>query len=183
MLNEKETIKISKFISLVLRHNPALIGLTLDVNGWAETGDLIKKMNENEFEITPSVLHHIVATNTKKRFSLGEGGKKIRANQGHSIEVELDLKKSMPPDYLYHGTGERSVSSILAAGLEKRKRHHVHLSADIETARLVGKRHGKARIFIVAAGEMSKEEFAFYLSDNNVWLTENVPVRYLKLIE
>jgi len=183
MINEKENTKISKFISLLLRHKPEIIGLALDENGWVEVDDLIEKMNKNGFKITVDILNHIVTTNSKKRFSFNDSKTKIRASQGHSIEVELHLKETPPPKYLYHGTAEKSVSSILKSGLEKRNRQYVHLSSDPQTARIVGQRHGKATVFMVAAGKMKEDGFPFYLSDNNVWLIENVPVNYLKLLE
>jgi putative RNA 2'-phosphotransferase len=181
MINEKENTRISKFISLVLRHKPETINLILDGNGWADTSDLITKMNNHGFQVTVDILNHIVFTNNKKRFAYNETQTKIRANQGHSIDVELELKEAQPPAYLYHGTGEKSVNAILVTGLNKRNRQHVHLSSDIETAITVGQRHGKAKIFIIAAGQMKMEGFSFYLSDNNVWLIDNVPVKYLEL--
>ena len=183
MINEKENKKISKFLSFVLRHNPESIGLKLDDNGWAETEDLLKKMNDRGFNVTADVLNHIVATNSKQRFSFNENKTKIRASQGHSINVELNLKAATPPEYLYHGTGEKFVSSILANGLQKRERQQVHLSKDRETAIEVGQRHGKPRVFIVEATHMCSEGFLFYLSDNNIWLTDHVPAQYLRLSE
>ena len=183
MINEKENKKISKFLSFVLRHNPQSIGLKLDENGWAETKDLLEKMNANAFEVTAEILDHIVATNNKQRFSFNETKTKIRASQGHSIDVELNLKQTTPPQYLYHGTGEKFVNSILLTGLEKRNRQHVHLSNNMETAIQVGQRHGKPKVFIIESAQMSSEGFLFYLSDNNIWLTDHVPVKYLRLSE
>lgn len=183
MINEKENIRIGKFLSLVLRHKPETIDLTLDDNGWADIKELIQKMNNYGFHITIDILDYVVDTNNKKRYSYDETKNRIRANQGHSIEVELDLEEAEPPQYLYHGTGEKSVNSILATGLEKRNRQHVHLSKDIETAILVGKRHGKPKVFVVASAQMKIEGFSFYLSKNNVWLIDNVPVKYLKLFD
>jgi putative RNA 2'-phosphotransferase len=183
MISEKETTRISKFLSLVLRHKPETIGLTLDNNSWADVGELIDKMNVHNFRVTRDILNSVVATNNKQRFFFNDDRTKIRANQGHSIEVELQLKEVNPPEYLYHGTGEKAVSSILEAGLEKRSRQHVHLSTDIATATAVGKRHGKPKVFIVDSRQMQQDGFVFYLSENNVWLTDNVPVGYLKLIE
>lgn len=183
MINEKENIKISKFLSLVLRHKPETIGLTLDENGWAKVEELIDKMNRYNFKITRDIINNVVATNNKQRFSFNKDNTKIRANQGHSIQVELDLKEIIPPEYLYHGTGEKAVTSILNTGLQKRVRHHVHLSGDIPTAINVGSRHGKPKVFIVAAQQMKEDGYKFYISENNVWLTDNVPVQYLKLIE
>ena len=183
MINEKENKKISKFLSYVLRHKPESIDLKLDGNGWAETNDLLEKMKANTFEVSAEMLEHIVATNNKQRFSFNENKTKIRASQGHSINVELNLKAATPPEYLYHGTGEKFVSSILANGLQKRERQQVHLSKDTETAIEVGQRHGKPRVFIVEAAHMCSEGFLFYLSDNNIWLTDHVPAKYLSLSE
>jgi putative RNA 2'-phosphotransferase len=183
MISEKENKRISKFLSFVLRHQPEFIGLNLDENGWADVNDLLNKMNSNGFQVTNELLDHIVATNNKKRFAFDDNKSKIRASQGHSIDVELGLKEMTPPEFLYHGTAEKSVESILASGLEKRDRQHVHLSSDKITAKAVGGRHGQPKIFIVAASQMKEDGFAFYLSENNVWLTDNVPARYLKLLE
>jgi putative RNA 2'-phosphotransferase len=182
MISEKETTRISKFLSLVLRHKPEAIGLTLDENGWADVGELIDKMNGHNYKITRDILNSVVVTNNKQRFSFNGDKTKIRANQGHSIQVELDLKEMTPPEYLYHGTGEKAVTSILKTGLQKRARHHVHLSGDIATAITVGSRHGKPKVFTVAALQMLRDGYKFYLSENNVWLTDQVPVQYLNLI-
>ena len=168
MINETENKKISKFLSFVLRHKPESIGLKLDDNGWADTSDLLEKINGRGFEITPEILQHIVDTNNKKRFLLSENKTRIRASQGHSIDVELNLKETKPPQYLYHGTSEKFVTSILITGLEKRNRQHVHLSNDMETAIKVGQRHGKPKVFIVESEKMNLEGFSFYLSDNAV---------------
>lgn len=183
MISEKENKRISKFLSFVLRHQPEFIGLELDSNGWADVNELLNKMNSNGFQVTNEMLDHIVATNNKKRFAFDESKLKIRASQGHSIEVELGLKETTPPAFLYHGTSEKSVESILASGIEKRDRQHVHLSGDTVTAKSVGGRRGKPKIFIVAAAQMKEDGFVFYLSENNVWLIDNVPARYLKLLE
>jgi putative RNA 2'-phosphotransferase len=183
MIGEKETTRISKFLSLVLRHKPEAIGLTLDENGWADVEELIDKMNGHNYKITRDILNCVVATNNKQRFSFYNDNTKIRANQGHSIQVELNLKEMMPPEYLYHGTGEKAVPSILRTGLQKRARQHVHLSEDILTAIIVGKRHGKPWVFSIAAKQMKDDGYKFYLSENNVWLTDHVPIQYLKLTE
>ncbi|HZH95740.1 MAG TPA: RNA 2'-phosphotransferase [Flavisolibacter sp.] len=183
MNNEKNTVRISKFMSLVLRHKPQTIGLTVDENGWAATNDLIEKMNANGHYITPDILNYVVATNDKKRFSFNEDKSKIRASQGHSINVDLALKETDPPACLYHGTGEKYVESILKTGLQKKTRQHVHLSQDTGTARTVGQRHGRPVIFTVAAEQMKGDGFTFYLSENHVWLTDFVPLKYLQLIK
>jgi putative RNA 2'-phosphotransferase len=183
MINEKENTRISKFLSMVLRHKPETIGLSPDKNGWVDATSLIEKMNEHGFNVTAEIIEHIVATNNKKRFMLDETKTMIRASQGHSIEIDLGLQEKEPPEYLYHGTGEKSVGSILANGLERRNRQHVHLSSDIQTATVVGKRHGNPKVFIIAAKTMKAEGFSFYLSDNNVWLVDKVPASYLTLLD
>ena len=183
MLNEKETTRISKFLSLVLRHQPQTIGLQLDENGWAAVAELLLKMAEHKMPLLVEDLQHVVATNAKKRFAFNEDGTKIRASQGHSIEVELELQPQVPPATLYHGTSEKSVASILSVGLNKRSRNHVHLSTDTATAIAVGKRHGKPIIFEVATAQMQADGYVFYLSENKVWLTDNVPAKYLKVLE
>lgn len=180
MNREKVEIRLSKFLSLVLRHQPETINITLDENGWTDTQTLIQKINQTEFSIDFHTLKYIVDTNSKKRFAFNETCSKIRANQGHSVEVELGYISQIPPQVLFHGTGQKSVNSILETGLQKRKRHHVHLSADIEAAIKVGQRHGKPFVFEVLAEEMFSNNYEFYLSANGVWLTDNVPVKYLK---
>jgi putative RNA 2'-phosphotransferase len=180
MNKEKEEIKLSKFLSLVLRHQPETIGIILDENGWTDTRLLIEQVNQNGFQIDLDALKHIVETNSKKRFALNDTFDKIRANQGHSVEVELGYVSQKPPEILYHGTGQKSVSSILETGLEKRERHHVHLSADFKTAIKVGQRHGIPFVFEVLAEQMYNDSFEFFISDNGVWLTDNVPTKYLK---
>lgn len=176
----KNEVTISKFLSLVLRHQPELIGIILDQNGWTDVNELIEKANNYGIKLDRQALNHIVETNPKKRFSFNENLDKIRASQGHSVEIELGYTPQKPPEILYHGTGEKLVPSILKTGLEKRKRQHVHLSSDLETAIKVGQRHGKPFVLEVLAEQMHHQGFQFYLSDNGVWLTEVVPVGYLK---
>lgn len=147
MLSEKETTKISKFLSLVLRHQPEKIGLPLDDNGWADVAVLLEKLNTNGLPIDRDILNHIVATNPKKRFAFNDGLDKIRASQGHSIEVNLGYEPQQPPEILYHGTATSNIDSITRSGLKKRSRTHVHLSANIDTAINVGSRHGSPIIF------------------------------------
>ncbi|RYD56544.1 MAG: RNA 2'-phosphotransferase [Sphingobacteriales bacterium] len=178
-MNEKQLTKTSKFLSLVLRHQPETIGIELDNNGWTDVKTLIERANAYGVELDEATLDHLVATNSKKRFAFNDAHDKIRANQGHSVDVELGFPSRLPPEILYHGTGEKSVQSIMDKGLDKGSRHHVHLSADTETASKVGQRHGKPFIFEVMAGQMHKDGFAFYISDNGVWLTEHVPAKYL----
>ncbi|MGA8943789.1 MAG: RNA 2'-phosphotransferase [Thermoactinomyces sp.] len=173
-------VKHSKFLSKVLRHRPEMIGIQLDKNGWVNVEELLVACQQHGVSIDRETLERIVATNDKRRFSFSEDGQKIRANQGHSIPVDLDLEPITPPDRLYHGTASRFLQSIYKKGLVKRKRHHVHLSGDPVTARKVGVRHGLPVILTVLAKEMHQDGYLFYRSANGVWLTEFVPVRYLR---
>lgn len=181
MINEKETTKISKLLSLVLRHQPDYLGITLDEAGWTDVVILMEKAADAGVRFDLAVLKHVVETNNKKRFAFNDDFTKIRANQGHSVEVELGYSPQTPPEMLYHGTGSGAVESIRKTGLEKRSRQHVHLSHETETAINVGQRHGKPVVFVVRALEMHNDGFAFFLSDNGVWLTDHVPVKYLEL--
>jgi putative RNA 2'-phosphotransferase len=180
MISDKQIKHISKFLSLVLRHQPETIGIKLDQNGWADVTELIEKANIYGIKIDQAVVNYIVTTNSKKRFAFNDTSDKIRASQGHSVKIELGYKNQKPPEILFHGTSEISVQSILKIGLEKRNRQHVHLSADRETAIKVGQRHGKPFVFEVLAEQMYNDNFQFFISDNGVWLTENVPTKYLK---
>ena len=181
MLTDKELKHISKFMSLVLRHRPEAIGLELDANGWARTQELLGKMQAAGAAIDADILNHIVATNAKKRFAFNEDGSLIRASQGHSVSIDLGIVPQQPPEWLFHGTAAQNRDAILTEGLKKGTRQHVHLSTDKETATQVGSRHGRPIIFNVQAGQMHKDGFDFYLSDNGVWLTDNVPAKYLAL--
>ena len=181
MISEKQQTHISKFLSLVLRHKPETIGIQLDQNGWTDISELIDKSNKYGIQFDREILKHIVATNSKKRFAVNDKFDKIRASQGHSIEIELGYKNQKPPEILFHGTSEKSVESILEKGLEKQNRQHVHLSSDIDTATKVGQRHGKPIVFLVLAEKMYGDNFEFFISENGVWLTENVPTKYLKI--
>ena len=180
MISEKENTRISKFLSLVLRHQPQTLGLRLDENGWINVEQLLDGMNQAGFSIDRQILIHVVETNSKKRFAFNEMQDRIRANQGHSVEVELGYHPQNPPDILYHGTSIQSVVAIQQLGLTKMSRHHVHLSADVETATKVGQRQGKPVVFEVHAKQMFDEGFIFYQSDNGVWLTDRVPANFLK---
>lgn len=172
--------RISKFMSLVLRHQPEKIGLILDAQGWAETEDLIQGLNAQGLSVDRATLERVVRENDKQRFALSEDGSRIRASQGHSIEIELAYSPEAPPEYLYHGTTGSALKSIRAEGLQKRKRHHVHLSQDAETARAVGMRHGPPVILTIRAGEMARQGHSFYRSANGVWLVEAVPPEFIQ---
>ena len=178
--NKTKLTKISKFLSLVLRHKPETIGLNLDPQGWADVDTLIELARKKGRQIDRSILQQVVTENDKQRFTFSQDKSKIRANQGHSIEVDLGLIPQQPPKYLYHGTATRFVDSILMQGLRKQNRHHVHLSSDRATAIELGKRYGKPIVLKIQAQKMYDAGLPFYLSQNNVWLTDGVPVEYIE---
>lgn len=178
-MNKKKLIQTSKFLSMVLRHAPETIGLELDEAGWTAIDTLLQKMKENNQEVSHEQLLSLVETSDKKRFAVSPDGTKIRANQGHSIEVNHGFKPAKAPAVLYHGTGEKSVEAIREIGILKMKRHHVHLSGDKNTAMHVGQRHGKPIVLEINAQKMQDEGHIFYLSGNGVWLTDNVPAEYI----
>lgn len=182
MLSDKEYKRISKFLSLVLRHKPELIGIVLDQNGWTNVDVLIAGCERNDVILNKEILEHVVLTNAKKRFAFDETHGLIRANQGHSVVVDLAYTVKRPPEILYHGTSIQYLDGIFGSGLQKMQRHHVHLSTEINTAVSVGARHGKPVVFQVLAGEMFKEGYQFFQSENNVWLTDQVPTRYLEIL-
>lgn len=180
-MNETRLVKISKFLSKHLRHDPEGLGLTLAPGGWVAVDDLLAACTRRRFGLSRTELDEVVAQNSKQRFSFDEAGTRIRANQGHSVEVDLQLAPSAPPVVLYHGTGHQTAGLIGREGLEKMRRRHVHLSADIETARAVGARHGRPVLFAVDAAAMASAGHLFYRSDNGVWLTDAVPPGFLSL--
>ena len=171
----------SKLLSLVLRHRPDLAGLTLGAGGWVAVDDLLAGLARMGRPLDRAALERIVAGSDKKRFTLSEDGARIRAAQGHSIEVDLGLAPSRPPDLLFHGTAEASLPAILAEGLRPEGRQHVHLSPDRTTALVVGRRHGRPVVLRVEAFAMHRDGLPFWQADNGVWLTEAVPPRYLAL--
>ncbi len=177
-MSDKDT---SKYISLILRHKPETIGITLDEHGWADVSELIAGIGKTQ-AIDMETLDRIVAEDEKQRYSFNEDKTKIRANQGHSIPVDVELEAVEPPEILYHGTGEKYVSSIDEQGLIPKSRLYVHLSADKETAGKVGSRHGKPVIYEVNSSDMHNDGYVFYRSVNGVWLTKNVPIKYLRKI-
>jgi putative RNA 2'-phosphotransferase len=166
---------LSKFLSLVLRHKPEEVGLALDPAGWVDVDVLLAAISRHGDPISRADLDRIVATNDKKRFAFSDDGRRIRASQGHSVEVELGYEPIVPPELLYHGTPERFVPSIRAQGLLKGQRHHVHLSDNPTTATAVGQRRGKPVILTIKAGEMQRGGHAFFRSANGVYLTDHVP--------
>ena len=171
--------RTSRFLSMILRHKPEVIGITLDEHGWASVAELIEGVGRTR-TFNMQILEQIVAEDEKQRYSFNEDKTLIRANQGHSIPVDVELEKVVPPEILYHGTGEKYTASIDAQGLIPKSRLYVHLSGDLETARKVGSRHGKPVIYIVKAGEMHRAGCPFFRSVNGVWLTEHVPAGYLE---
>lgn len=171
----------SKFLSYILRHNPEKINIKLDKNGWVGIDELLEKCKLADVYITREELQDIVMLNDKQRFKISDDGTKIRASQGHTIKIDLQLKVQVPPIVLYHGTVEKSINGIMKSGLKSMTRHHLHLSSDIETATNVGSRRGKPIILEINSKAMYADGFVFYKSDNGVWLTDEVPSKYLKL--
>lgn len=180
---ERRLERLSKFISMILRHKPEAIGITLDEHGWADVDELIKGINETgeEIEFSKDTLETIVKTDKKQRYSFSQDKTLIRANQGHSIPVDVELEKKEPPKVLYHGTGVKSVKAIQEQGLLPMERLYVHLSIDVKTATNVGKRHDTPVIFQVNAEQMQKDGYDFFQSVNGVWLTKEVTAKYLEL--
>ncbi len=180
-MNEKEIKRISKFLSLLLRHQPETIGLNLDQNGWADVEELIHKSKKRRMYFSSSDLEKVVEENDKQRFSFNQDKSKIRANQGHSIKnINLEFEAIEPPENLYHGTVEKFLESINTSGLQKISRQHVHLSEDLITATKVGRRRGKPIILVINSGLMFREGYEFYKSKNGVWLTDKVPSKFIQ---
>jgi putative RNA 2'-phosphotransferase len=178
-MNEEKRIRCSKFLALILRHQPESVGLTLEPEGWAPIDDVLNACHKKNRALTFSELEELLALDEKKRYSLDESRTKIRANQGHSTAVELTFEERTPPDILYHGTVERFLPSIFEQGLKPGSRHHVHLTESLETAQKVGARRGKPVILTVDAKAMSQARHRFYISENDVWLTDAVPPVFL----
>ena len=174
-----ENVRLGRFLSLVLRHRPAAAGISLDQNGWANVDELIAGVRKTGRKIDESILEEVVEGNDKKRYMFNEDRTKIRANQGHTIAVDIELREQLPPMPLYHGTASRLLGNIRSQGLLKQKRLHVHLSADIATAASVGRRHGKAVVLEIDTASMVRDGYRFCLSENNVWLCDSVPWKYI----
>jgi putative RNA 2'-phosphotransferase len=179
-MNAEQTKRISKFLSLVLRHQPQLIGLELSPAGWVAIDELLAAAAQHGRRMTREELDEVVRSNDKQRFAISDDGLHIRANQGHSVEVDLGYTPADPPEVLYHGTTEQFLDSIRRTGLHKRKRHHVHLSLSVETATAVGGRRGKPTILTIRAGAMQAAGHKFFVTPNGVWLTNEVPPEYIE---
>ena len=179
-MKQRSNENISKFICYILRHKPETIGVTVNEYGWADVNELIEKSANADYNFDLPTLVQIVNTCDKQRYSLDLDNMKIRCNQGHSIQVDVELKEIVPPNVLYHGTAERNVGSILREGLQKAKRLYCHLSVDTETALSVGKRYGETVLLEVKALQMHNDGYKFYISSNGVYLVDSVPVEYLK---
>ena len=175
-MSDKST---SRFISLILRHKPEAADVTLDEHGWADVEKLIAGISRTR-QLDMATLERIVADDEKQRYSFNEDKTKIRANQGHSVPVDVELEIVPPPEFLYHGTGEKYVESIDREGLVPKSRLYVHLSKDEDTAKKVGQRHGKPVVYTVLSGALYRDGITFYRSSNGVWLVKSVPVGYLK---
>jgi putative RNA 2'-phosphotransferase len=178
-MTRQTKVRQSRFLSLVLRHKPEEAGITLDRHGWVQIDTLLRGMKRAGHGMTRDDLEKVVAENDKKRFTISSDGKRIRAAQGHSVDVDLGLDPVSPPEYLYHGTASASLDSIFASGLHPGKRKKVHLSPDPETAIRVGQRHGKPVVLRVETGKMSQDGHLFWRAENGVWLTDLVPKEYL----
>ena len=178
MEQSKSDIRLGRFLSLVLRHDPGAAGSVLDEHGWADVKELLDGVNRSGLSMDMETLERIVRENNKQRYAFNESHTKIRANQGHSIGVDVELKQKQPPQYLYHGTATRFLPSIHREGIRKMSRQYVHLSGDFETALAVGKRHGIPVVVTVEAAAMARDGVVFYRSENGVWLCEHVAPKY-----
>lgn len=179
-MDTKLATAISKYLSYILRHDPEEAGITLDTNGWTNVDELIEQVRYRFPELNKHMLEYIVATNSKQRFGFNEGKTMIRANQGHSVSVDLNYIAQEPPTVLFHGTSRDRVAAIMKEGLKKQERHHVHLSENVTTALQVGSRHGHGFILKVHSHKMHEAGYVFYLSANRVWLTDYVPPEYIE---
>ncbi|MFK7766337.1 MAG: RNA 2'-phosphotransferase [Mariniblastus sp.] len=182
-MTEKQIKSTSKFLSLVLRHQPDLINITLTESGWVAVDRLLQHMGQHGKKLTIEQLAHVVETNDKQRFEFSDDRKEIRARQGHSVSVELGYKPTEPPNILYHGTPKDVVSKIQTSGLKKQKRHDVHLHQNTDTASEAGGRRGKPVLLMIQSKKMFDDGFEFFVTENKVWLTDNVPPEYINFPE
>lgn len=178
MEQSKSDVRLGRFLSLVLRHDPGAAGISLDEHGWADVEELLDGVSRTGRRIDMETLERIVRENNKRRYAFNEDHTRIRANQGHSIGVDVELKRQQPPQYLYHGTAARFLPAIHREGIRKMSRQYVHLSGDFETALAVGRRHGIPVVVTIEAAAMARDGIPFYLSENGVWLCEHVDSRY-----
>lgn len=174
---------ISKSLSYVLRHRPDSVGLELETGGWVSIELLLNAFHKSGKTLSAEILQQVVAHNDKQRFEFSDDGLRIRARQGHSVEVELGYEPAIPPSVLYHGTATRNLDSIFAQGLLKGRRHHVHLSTNKETMIQVAMRHGKPALLVVQSQQMHAAGYEFFITGNNVWLTEHVPAKFISVTE
>ena len=181
MDQSKNDVKLGKFLSLVLRHNPQAAGITLDEYGWADVRELLDGVRHSGRQIDIETLERIVRENNKQRYSFNADHTKIRANQGHSLQVDVELTEAKPPRYLYHGTATRFLSAIWQEGIRKMSRQYVHLSSDFQTAIEVGRRHGSPVVLTINAEAMAQDSVIFYRSENGVWLCEHVAPKYFSI--
>ena len=178
-MDDKRRVSLSKLLSLVLRHRPERVGIRLDAHGWVDVDSLLDALRNDGTAISKEDLDEVVATSSKQRFAFSPDGTRIRANQGHSVDVDLAYEPRSPPGRLFHGTPTHRVAAIRASGLLKMQRHHVHLSSDAQTAAAVGARRGRAVVLTVDAQRMATDGHVFYCSTNGVWLVDAVPPRYI----
>ena len=181
-MTEKESIRMSKFLSLILRHEPERVGLKLGDAGWVSVEELLQALNRHNVALTLEQLKHVVATSDKKRFAFSEDGRDIRANQGHSVDVDLQYPPQTPSELLYHGTATHFLEGIRRDGLQKMERHDVHLSAETQVTVQVGGRHGKPALLRIRAGDMHRAGFVFRCSANGVWLVDHVPLQFIEFL-
>ena len=179
-MDDKRLVRCSKYLARHLRHQPERLGLTLQPGGWVEVSDLLAALDAHSFRLSREELEEVVERNDKRRFSFSDDRRRVRANQGHSVDIDLALDPASPPETLFHGTSTARLAAVMGEGLKRMARHHVHLSIDVETAQRVGARHGKPVVVEIAAGRMHSAGFTFFVTDNGVWLTAEVPREYLR---
>lgn len=182
MGSTSQEVQLSKLLSFVLRHDPGSIGLELDSAGWAPVERLLGRLAATQGrKFSREEIECLVGSSDKKRFTLSADGTKIRAAQGHSVQVDLQLLPTPPPPELFHGTAERFLDAILEDGLKPQSRQQVHLSTDAQSAIKVGQRHGKPIVLLIAAQKMAAKGFPFYRADNGIWLSDHIPPEFIQV--